>query len=94
MALQTITPNHTDLRHITIRIPGSLTLNVGTSEGEAILWQWLELDHLLVQFLESSSVRPSVIRTMSKGSRGDMKDHIECLLPELTKKGVIDLAKF
>jgi len=98
MALQTITPEHRDLRQITIQVPKSLTFNAGTGGGgiieEAIRGQWLDLDRLLVQFVESSSIRPSVTQTISKGSRGDAKDHIGCLLPELTKKGIIDLTKF
>jgi len=97
-ALQTITPEHRDLRQITFKVPNSLTFNVSTDDGEiieeVIHGQWLDLDRLLIQFLESSSVRPRVMRVVSKGGSGDTKDHIGCLLPGLTKKGVIDLARF
>jgi len=97
MALQTITPEHRDLRQITLRVPDSCTFRVSTRDGEiieAIRRQWLDLDRLLVQFLESSSIHPTVIRTVSGVARGNIKDYIGCLLPELTKKGVVDLARF
>ena len=84
MTLQTITPKNRGLRHISIRL---LLVYVDTILGETIDGQWLDLDRWLVQFWESRSIRPEVICTMGQ----DMKDCIGRLLPETTKRGIIDL---
>jgi hypothetical protein len=91
-ALQTITPEHRDLRQISIHLPYYLTLavvltNLRQTIGEAGFEKWLGLDHLLVQFWESRSIRPKIISMMNHG----IGDHIGRLLPEITKRGVIDI---
>ena len=58
--------------------------------GEANFKQWLNLDRLLVQVWESRSIRPKVIFTEQEGM-SDMRDCMGCLLPEITKRGIIDL---
>jgi len=93
MALQTITPEHRSLSQISIYVPDYLAgakvdANVKESIGEANFSQWLDLDHFLVQLWESRSVRPNVIRAAV--GRG-MRDCIGSLLPEITKRGMIDL---
>jgi hypothetical protein len=52
--------------------------------------QWFALDHLLVQVWESRSIRPRATFTDKEGMRG-MRDCIGGLLPEITKRGIIDL---
>ena len=93
-ALQTITPNHRDLRQITIHIPFYLTLpevlaDVGEFIGEAHCELWLDLDRLLVQLWETHSIRPKVICT----TEGGTEVSIGSLLPEITKRGIIDLVE-
>jgi hypothetical protein len=84
--LQTISPKHQDLRQITIEVPHHFTrLNVGAI-GDTALGQWLDLDRLLVQFWESRSIRPRVVCSMGQ----NRSDCVGCLLPEITKRGLID----
>ena len=93
-ALRTITPNHRDFRQITIRIPYYLTLpkvlaSIRRAIGEENYRLWLDLDRFLVQFSESRSIRPKVVCTTARGTRGS----IGCLLPEASKRGIIDLVE-
>ena len=92
--LQTITPEHRDLRQISVYVPHHLTLfrvgaNVRQYLGEASCGWWSNLDHLLVQFWEVRSIRPKVGRT-SPEKRKNMEFFIGCLLPEITKRGIVD----
>ena len=48
----------------------------------------MDLDRLLVQFWDSRSIRPKVV-TEKKGKR----DWAGYLLPEITKRGIIDLVE-
>ena len=94
-ALQTITPNHRDLRQITIRIPHHLThagvlANIERSIGEAHARLWLDLDLFLAQLWETRSIRTKVICT----TEGSMGVNIECLFPEMMKRGIIDLVEY
>jgi len=59
-----------------------------TTHGE-----WMDLDRLLVQFWESHLTDPKVIRMAWEGRKPDVRGYVECLLPELTKRGVIDLVE-
>ena len=94
-ALQTTTPKHRYLRQITIEFSYYLTLvdvghgNNREAVGEASLRWWLDLDRLLVQLWESRSIHLTVVFTEA----GDMRDCIGHLLPEITKKGIIDLVE-
>ena len=98
MTLQTITPKHRDLRQISIRIPFFLTVtytygdtisNATPTIGEPFREQWLDLDRLLVQLWESHSIRLRVVYL----TRGDLRDCIGSLLPEMTKGGLVDLVQ-
>jgi hypothetical protein len=91
-ALQTITPEHRDLRQLMIHIPRNLTVvgfvaNCEEAVGEQAHGQWLDLDRLLVQFWESRSIRPKVVYTAGLG----MRNFVESLLPEIIKRGVVDV---
>jgi hypothetical protein len=93
-ALQTITPKHRDLRQISIHIPYRLTIaydggSATQSIGDPVYEQWLGLDRLLVQLWESHSIRPRIVPMMKE----DLRDCAGCLLPEITKRGIIDLVK-
>jgi hypothetical protein len=90
-ALQTITPQHENLRQITIHIPYHLALvgafssfSQATVQGQYGVW--LDLDRLLVQLWESRSIRPEVVCMMEPGPGG-----VECFFPEITKRKIIDL---
>jgi hypothetical protein len=86
-------PKFQDLQEISIYLPDSVTNGVGADNGRIIVGEdfgeWLDLDRLLVQFWESSSIRPKVICM----GLMDTEDSIgyQFLLPEITKRGIIDL---
>ena len=96
--LRTITPEHQDLRQISIHLPSHLTsfgvgTNIRQAVGEAVA-QWLDLDHLLVQFWESRSIRPRV-ECMRLGEKQQNAEYcVECLLPEMTERGITDLVEY
>ena len=97
MALQTITSRHRDLRRITLYVCGYTFSDAGAHVrdmfGETLYKQWLDLDRLLLQLWELHSVRPKV--TYGVVPENHEKDVIDCvsyLLPETTKKGIVDLA--
>jgi hypothetical protein len=60
---------------------------LGQVIGEADPEKWLDLDRLLIQFWESRSIRTKVISR----DQDDVGDYIQCLLPEATNGGVIDI---
>ena len=98
-ALRAIITEHRDVQQISVHIPFDVALvdvniALGQTVREAIYREWLDLDCLLVQFWESHSVRPKVIpdMTMWRGEQ-DVKHCVGRLLPEVTKRGVIDLIK-
>ena len=90
-ALQTITPQHQDLRQVLIHLPYYLTFsglfaNIRQLVGEASYEKWLCLDRLLVQLWESHSIRPKVVSATAQ-----KKESIGVLFPEITERGIIDL---
>ena len=62
---------------------------VGIDPGE----EWPDLDRLLVRFWESCSVRTTLESFEPSSSAKGMTDLAMCLLPELTKRGAIDLVE-
>ncbi|KAF9644813.1 hypothetical protein BDM02DRAFT_843031 [Thelephora ganbajun] len=91
LVLQTISPGHRDLRQISIHVRRAPVLaTVDDDKRQAIGGQWLNLDRLLVQFWESHSIRTKVVcETPGQG----VGEHIGRLLPEVTKRGTIDLVE-
>jgi hypothetical protein len=89
-ALRTITPEHRDLRQITIRMPwyplAGVLANVRQTVGDTHYGLWLDLDRLLVQLWESRSIRPMIIRM-----KRCTEESVGCFLPEITKRKIIDL---
>lgn len=53
---------------------------------------WQDLDRLLVQIWASYSIRPWIMYETGKEGR-DQKDHAPSLLPELTRRGFVDLVE-
>ena len=93
-AIQTTTPKHQDLRKITIHIPYFLTFfNVDYMKGSGIYREWLDLDRLMVQLWESRSPPPRVICTTWKGQSEGTMGFADCLLPELTRRGIVNLGE-
>ena len=87
MALQTITPDHKDLRGISIYVNA---VETEQTLGEATRRQWLDLDRLLIQLWESHSIRPTVRCARPGGQGKAMERHIRFLLPEITKTRIFD----
>ena len=56
--------------------------------GEDMYSRWLELDHLLAELWESHSIRPKITYNAPPGK--DVCSWVDCLLPELTKRGVVN----
>ena len=87
MALQTVESEN--LLRITVR-PDADTF-VRTIK-EPVRQQWRDLDRLLVQFWTSHSIRPKI--TFEAGARRkDIRDYAPNLLPELTRRGLVDLVE-
>ena len=99
-ALQSITSEHQDLRGISIDIPFPATFRKNSAiivlveERGRPGMRWSDLDRLLVGFWESRSIRPKVMcpqpRTEDEGRVGDLAEY---LLPELTKRGIMDVVE-
>ena len=96
VALQTVTSKHGALRQIGICIYGLILNDPGADirqmVGDAVYGEWLDLDRLLVRFSELRSIR---LKFRYDGMSADReKETINCssyLLPEMTKRGMIDL---
>ena len=83
------TAESTNLRQITIRFP----LELGTWAEERFHQDWQELDHALLQFWTSHSIRPR-IEYWRVDEECELKELASRLLPELTGRGVVDLVEY
>jgi hypothetical protein len=87
-ALRTVTRKTQGLQQISIFIHNMSIARI----GGRIYQHWLDLDRLLVQLWESDSIRPKVIdATATLKDEQQMRVWFGCLLPEATKRGVVDL---
>jgi len=85
-ALQTVKSKN--IQDITIYPFGALPETI----EEADYQEWRDLDRLLVQFGASHSIRPRIMYVV--GMRGkDMRNYVSSLLPELTRRGLVNLAE-
>ena len=66
--------------------------NVPESVWEPVRQEWRDLDQLLVQFWTSHSIRPQVVYVARKGGK-DLRTDAPNLLPELTRRGLVDLVE-
>ncbi|KAF9789311.1 hypothetical protein BJ322DRAFT_1208557 [Thelephora terrestris] len=94
MALETITSKHTDFRKVSITIqinPPNIDYPdyVRKAVGERVYRQWMDLDRVLFQLWESKKIYAKVI--FSAGEVGDGLEYVVALLPEMTKRGLVDL---
>ena len=83
-SLQTVVSE--SLQQITIHPHATVLL------GTAVRQEWQYLDHLLVRFWTSHSIRPRIVYEQYMGER-EMRNHTSSLLPELTRRGLIDLVE-
>jgi len=65
--------------------------DIREATGEEACERWSELDRLLVQSWESRSIRPRFIQTNSVQEMQRVEVYLGSLLPEVTKRGIIDL---
>ena len=86
MTLQTVNSKY--LQSITIEPHDSSPETV----EEEVYQEWQDLDRVLVQFWTSHSIRPKV--NYVPWTRGkDLGDDLPVLLPELTRRGLVDVVK-
>ena len=96
LALQTITFTHQDHRELSINafydgfFPNPVT-DARQVVEESVYGEWLRLDDILVQLVDS---RPVCFTIHSSVQREELYGHLEHLLPEMTKKGTIDLVEW
>ena len=87
VALQTVRSKN--LRRIVIR---PLYITPESLGGEMVRQEWEDLDRLLVGFWTSHSIRPKIVYGAGKRESG-LRDLAPGLLPELTRRGAVDLVK-
>jgi len=85
MTLQTV--DSKTLQSITIDPHSAIPETV----EEEVYQEWQDLDRLLVQFWTSHSIRPKVKYVPRWGEGRELRDDAQILLPELTKRGLVDL---
>jgi len=95
LALRAITPEHRDLRRISVDLPYYLAYthvdgDLSQALGEGVLEQWLVLDRTLAHLWESLSIHTNVLWPKGKWD-GIMGDYAECLLPEMAKRGMVTI---
>ena len=86
--LETITSKHRDFRKIYIDVDHVRELDKANPEVA-----WSDLDRLLVKFWESRSIRTRLGLTEPPKRAGGMRGLAMFLLPELTKRGMIDFVE-
>lgn len=59
---------------------------------QSIHREWLDIDHLLAQFWASYSLRPRLSSECEQGDRS-LEGDVAKLLPESTKRGIVDLRR-
>ena len=84
MALRTVQSKH--LQQITIH-PCAASARLS---GEPVPQEWQDLDRTLLQFWTSHSIRPKIVYDPGKGVN-DIRGLAPSLLPELTRRGAVDL---
>ena len=69
-----------------------ISLHLGTVDtiGDAVFQEWQDLDRLLVQFW---TLHPIHLQVTYEMGEGDLRDHLPGLLPELTRRGLVDLVE-
>ena len=81
-----------NLQRISLELPRHRHAAIGAAVWETVHQEWAELDHLLVEFWVSHSLRPKVMYELGKWGE-EMRVYVGSLLPELTRRGIIDLVQ-
>lgn len=89
MALKTLTPDHRDLQQISICVPVGDSACDGR-RAKKIRRRWVDLDRFLVQLWESNTFHTRII-DKTKGEEEGARKRLEVLLPEMTKRGIVEL---
>ena len=99
--LKTVTPNHKDLRKITIAARWMLYIrnldhtdptSFRRTTGETIDQEWSELDNLLTRLLESRPIRVEIQYGVPPTLDEEMaRKLMESLLPEVILRGIVDM---
>jgi hypothetical protein len=97
VALKTLTPRHANLQKVAIHIPIPARLSpvdepfdVKKTVGGEVYSQWRDLDCVLVQLWESHAICLQVICSTG-GEEKVAREFIEGLLPEMTKRGRLEM---
>ena len=61
--------------------------------GEQVFRQWFDLDRLLLRLWESHSIRTEAVGSSTVDTE-DVRAAFRCLLPEMTKRGVMDISGY
>ncbi|KAF9645263.1 hypothetical protein BDM02DRAFT_604385 [Thelephora ganbajun] len=92
-ALQNVSPEHRNPQ-ISIYLRYDLVLAAIEPDAmQTVGGQWLDLDHLLVQFWESRSIQAKLVCSAPEEEPQGIGEHIGRLLPEVTGRGIIDLVE-
>ena len=103
MTIRTITPNHTNLRQISLCYGDRYLYPESTNPahfrvlvGETAYQEWLDFDRLLVQLCESHPIRLRVLYggSMSTSLKSMTRSCMESLFPEAAARGVADLINY
>ena len=93
-ALKTITFEHNNFQRVIICVPNSLLgnsapFNIPESVREETYSQWIDLDRVLVRLWEPRRVRTEALARAGKEEQ--LNECLGMLLPEMTKRGAIEL---
>ena len=73
------------------RLPGNIdSSGIRKSIRELAFNKWSELDRLLIQFSDTHSIRLKVSYNVLRDEWKKIEVWVRCLLPEMTKRGLID----
>jgi hypothetical protein len=98
MALRTITVGHEDLRRVSIHFVSRSSpyvrspLSLRRIIGDETYTKWMDLDRVLVQLCESHAFCLGV-RCLSPLLEDEVPMHVEFLLPEAAKRGMVRLLR-
>ncbi|KAF9789289.1 hypothetical protein BJ322DRAFT_1177224, partial [Thelephora terrestris] len=91
MALKTLIADYRDFQEITICLPDDDSVD-GRRQTEEVHGQWMDLDRFLAHLWKPDAFRVWLIyRTRGEGEACELA---EWLLPEMTKKGIVELVDY
>ena len=88
--LKTLTPNHKDLRRISIHMTIPEHANLQRIFNIDICNLWTDLDRTLIQLWESNAILTRVTYAAG-GEKTEARRFVEQLLPEMTRRGIVEL---